>query len=130
MVYGIIKQHKGTISVDSKPGEGATFMIDLPLLPVDETQQKRVSNAIMVLDDEPGMRALCVEVLRHYSYEPVEFENTEKAIKWLSENKEHAWFAISNLFMPDMDPHAFLNTCNGIKDGFKVFWISGFVLTT
>jgi PAS domain S-box-containing protein len=126
MVYGIVKQHKGEISVDSKPGEGATFMIDLPLLPADEAQTKTVSNVIIVLDDEPGMRALCGEVLRHYGYEAVEFESTEKAIKWLKENREHAWFAISDVFMPDMDPPVFLSTCKDIKDGFRVFWISGF----
>jgi PAS domain S-box-containing protein len=126
MVYGIVKQHKGKISVDSKPGEGATFMVDLPLIPAENAHIKMVSNVIMVLDDEPGMRALYGEVLRHYGYESVEFENTEKAIRWLSDNREHAWFAIANLFMPDMDPQAFLNTCNGIKERFSVFWISGF----
>jgi hypothetical protein len=31
VVYGIIKAHKGSISVDSLPGEGARFIIRLPL---------------------------------------------------------------------------------------------------
>jgi PAS domain S-box-containing protein len=29
-VYGIIKRHKGNITVESQPGEGAAFMIELP----------------------------------------------------------------------------------------------------
>ncbi len=29
-VYGIIDRHKGSITVDSQPGEGAAFMIELP----------------------------------------------------------------------------------------------------
>jgi PAS domain S-box-containing protein len=30
IVYGIIKEHKGTIAVDSKPGVGTTFSISIP----------------------------------------------------------------------------------------------------
>jgi C4-dicarboxylate-specific signal transduction histidine kinase len=35
ITYGIIKEHGGTISVMSRPGEGATFLIRLPLAPAD-----------------------------------------------------------------------------------------------
>jgi signal transduction histidine kinase len=32
IAYGIIKDHQGTISVVNRPGEGATFRIQLPLV--------------------------------------------------------------------------------------------------
>src|SRR5437773_51365 len=35
ITYGIIKEHGGPISVVSPPGEGATFVIHLPLAPAD-----------------------------------------------------------------------------------------------
>ncbi len=35
ITYGIIKEHGGTISVVSPPGEGATFLIHLPLPPAN-----------------------------------------------------------------------------------------------
>jgi signal transduction histidine kinase len=31
--YGIIEEHKGSIAVDSRPGAGATFIIELPAIP-------------------------------------------------------------------------------------------------
>jgi C4-dicarboxylate-specific signal transduction histidine kinase len=40
ITYGIVKDHEGTITVDNRPGEGATFVIELPLLdaaPVSES---------------------------------------------------------------------------------------------
>jgi C4-dicarboxylate-specific signal transduction histidine kinase len=38
ITYGIIKEHGGTISVVSPPGEGATFLIHLPLAPADASE--------------------------------------------------------------------------------------------
>ena len=35
ITYGIVKEHGGTISVSSPPGEGATFLIRLPLASAD-----------------------------------------------------------------------------------------------
>ena len=38
ITYGIVKEHGGTISVLSPPGEGATFLIQLPLASADITE--------------------------------------------------------------------------------------------
>jgi signal transduction histidine kinase len=36
--HGIIERHGGTIQVESEPGAGATFVIDLPLVPVGDAR--------------------------------------------------------------------------------------------
>jgi C4-dicarboxylate-specific signal transduction histidine kinase len=36
ITYGIVQEHDGTIAVDSRPGEGAAFTIELPLAPGGE----------------------------------------------------------------------------------------------
>ena len=43
IAYGIIKEHGGTISVVSRPGEGATFFIQLPFAQAD-TEQASLSS--------------------------------------------------------------------------------------
>ena len=37
--YTIIEKHSGSIEVESKYGEGATFIIDLPCVPQRESNQ-------------------------------------------------------------------------------------------
>ena len=41
ITYGIIKEHGGTISVVSPPGEGATFLIRLPIASSDTNETSR-----------------------------------------------------------------------------------------
>src|SRR5213080_5429745 len=41
ITYGIINEHGGTISVVSPPGEGATFLIHLPLAPAETEETSR-----------------------------------------------------------------------------------------
>ena len=41
ITYGIIKEHGGTITVASRPGEGATFVVHLPLAPDASPRRRR-----------------------------------------------------------------------------------------
>jgi PAS domain S-box-containing protein len=65
MVYGFIKQSEGQIRVDSTPGRGTTFKIHLPrtaelprpTLAAQQPAMPRGDERILVVEDEPGVRA-------------------------------------------------------------------------
>jgi PAS domain S-box-containing protein len=76
----IVLEHGGKISVESKSGPGATFIVELPIVdssssePENTSQMTKVqlslekSGRILVVDDEPGVRALLDKVLTQIGY--------------------------------------------------------------
>ena len=72
MTYGIIQRHRGTIDIESYPGEGTTFRIRLPARmdrPVAPKQAPEETvprpRRILVVDNEPVPRQVVVEYLLH-----------------------------------------------------------------
>jgi two-component system NtrC family sensor kinase len=69
---GIIEDHGGTVTVDSSPGQGATFVIELP--PSERTSAATAVQVpkslppvrpkrVLVVDDEPEIAGLLVEIV-------------------------------------------------------------------
>jgi len=83
LVYGIIKEHGGTIVPRSRPGEGATFIIELPVTErpsevVAETPdpmvhlgkgREGVGKRVLVIDDEEPILQMVREALTPQGYE-------------------------------------------------------------
>ena len=71
MTYGIIQRHRGTIDIETQPGEGTTFRIRLPAC-VDRSASPEQAPAdaasrllrILVVENEPAPRQVIVEYLQ------------------------------------------------------------------
>jgi PAS domain S-box-containing protein len=89
--YGIVAEHKGKIYAESKPGKGATFVVELPIVtevellkspePVVEEPEKTVKARILVVDDEQVVRDLVKRVLAGEGYEVDTVDNADDALK-------------------------------------------------
>ena len=75
-VYGIVRQAGGAVWVRSRPGEGAAFSIVLPAV-LDEqvvveaparVERERGTETVLVVEDEPQVRAIAVNMLRARGY--------------------------------------------------------------
>ena len=74
--YGIIHEHDGAITVESRPGEGATFIVEFPVgnveldLPIDETffSELPIKMNILIVDDEPAVAEFLSRALTDFGH--------------------------------------------------------------
>jgi signal transduction histidine kinase/ActR/RegA family two-component response regulator len=74
--YAIIAKHGGNLSVESRPGAGAVFTIDLPASPMGPAPPAPIASHVragterlLVMDDEEALRKLLATVLAKLGYE-------------------------------------------------------------
>jgi signal transduction histidine kinase len=93
-VYGFVKQSGGHIKIYSEPGEGTTVKVYLPRLISSQAdtaaplleQPVPVSvraETILVVEDEEGVRAFSVEMLRELGYKVLEAADGHAALRLL-----------------------------------------------
>ena len=111
--YGIIDDHAGRIRVDSRPGKGATFVVELPIvqgpeLPPLEAEEEiapaKISRRVLVVDDEESILALLRDVLAADGHRVDTARNGEEALTHLA---EHGYdLLITDIKMPGMGGQA------------------------
>ncbi|NKQ34512.1 MAG: response regulator [Chloroflexi bacterium] len=111
-VYGIIKQHDGAIQVDSRPEDGTTFHIYLPLQSPAETFTNFSTDTaelvmgnqetiLLVEDDEATHNAL-VHSLEMLNYRHILARNGKEALRLYEQSQQQIDLIISDMVMPEM----------------------------
>jgi two-component system cell cycle sensor histidine kinase/response regulator CckA len=139
-VYGIVKQSDGWIAVDSKPGEGATFRIFLPVYeppvlvepappqPKGRAPARDLSGVgrILFVEDEDSVRRVAARLLRARGYDVIEACDGEEALAIAEANAGELDLMISDVIMPGMDGPALLKAARPYLADAPVMFISGY----
>jgi len=116
--YGLVKEHGGEIYAVSRPGEGATFFIDLPVVsPVAvvmtkeeeaRSREKKIEGykkRVLLIDDEPTILDLLKEIIEGMGHEACTASDAQVALEKLRHRDYD--LIISDMRMPIINGKAF-----------------------
>jgi len=95
MVYGLVKQSKGHLTIDSEKGRGTAVSLYVPRAVEDETKAAVValntvhptrSGRILVVEDDADVRQIAVSILRGQGFEVIEASDGGEAMRRLRDD--------------------------------------------
>jgi len=135
--YGIVRQSKGHLRVQSEEGKGTTIEVYLPRVPAPpappykKPSTKKVrggTETILILEDDVSVRHISVRMLRALGYEVIEAANSSDARQLLAENGgRRVDLLLTDLIMPQMSGRRFADALRVLHPSIKVMFISGYL---
>jgi PAS domain S-box-containing protein len=110
VVHGIVKAHRGAVTVESNPGKGATFHVYLPVAQQRAGERKapqlegalRGQGRILLVDDERVLAEVTAEMLTNAGYEVTVMTQPLEALRWFGLHAEEVDLVITDQTMPGM----------------------------
>ena len=134
-VYGIVKQNHGYIEVDTRPGQGAAFLIYLPRLEAPaEAPRTRItlaaklegSETILVVEDEDALRTLLCRFFHLYGYQVLEARHGGEALLICERHPEPIHLMVTDVVMPHMSGQELADRLISLHPEMKVLYMSGY----
>ncbi|MFQ5654221.1 MAG: ATP-binding protein [Planctomycetota bacterium] len=136
VVFGVVKQHDGWITVSSEPGEGTTMQIFLPgitqgreLHPEAEGPAKLCQGSgerILLVEDDELIRGFSCRALRENGYEVFEAGGVTEALEIFEREEGEMHLLFSDLVLSDRSGLHLAEDLVGRRHDLKVLLSSGY----
>ena len=133
-VYGIVKQHRGYIEVQSEPRQGATFLLYMPVTDDaavgDRTDTQgailRGSETIMVVEDQADVLRIVKQLLDTLGYQVLTAVDGNAALEVLRARSSPADLLMTDVIMPGMNGRELYEELRRTCPAVKVLYMSGY----
>ncbi len=134
MVYRMIKNYRGDITVYSEPGKGTTFHIFLPGVRQEENRHKSevelpkngAGERILFVDDDPGVAAMGERLLEKLGYSVEVSTQSHEAFEAFHKAPHRFDIVISDYIMPDMTGLQLARKIKEIRADIPIIMCTGF----
>ncbi len=135
--YGIVTQAGGHITVESEPGKGATFRACLPRVAKAGGQLRQKASRwerrpsgdhrVLLVEDEPSVRAMASTVLREEGYDVLEATNGSEALRMAEQHASgEIHLLLTDLVMPLMGGQELAERFRVLYPETRVLFSSGY----
>ncbi len=134
-VLGVVRGHRGTIAVESKPGVGTTLRVLLPISDQPATVRRPPdANAdewtggglVLVVDDESSVRDLARKMLERLGFEVLTAQDGREAVEIFQAYPDDISLILLDLMMPRMGGGEAFREIRRIRADARVILTSGY----
>jgi two-component system cell cycle sensor histidine kinase/response regulator CckA len=130
-VYGIVTNAEGHIAIESRPQEGTTVTMHLPIVDADSpavdsstTELDAPGGArIMVVEDEDAIRTLTHRILTRHGYQVVDYATPADALSGFDAPVD---LLLTDVVMPGMSGKELSDRLRAAQPGLRVLFMSGY----
>ena len=133
MVYGIVKDHKGAVTVASQVGKWTMFQVYIPSAPGWQPAQpafpespQPATGTVLIVEDEIETLKFVSETVQSFGYAVISEGDAVRALQVFKERSDEIALVISDIFMPSIDGRDLIKNFKAIKPSVKVIAMSGY----
>jgi nitrogen-specific signal transduction histidine kinase len=135
-VYGIVKQHQGSIVAESEPGAGSSFRIYIPVHPEEKAGEedgeisvealRGAGEAVLLVEDDGEVRRFACRALGENGYTVVEARTAEEGIGIYQQEEGAFDLIISDVVLPGKTGLQMVEEMLRHNNELRVILISGY----
>jgi two-component system cell cycle sensor histidine kinase/response regulator CckA len=139
VVYGIVQNHDGFIDVTSKPGEGSTFLIYLPVFKNHQGQPAPKPytpdltagrGTVLVAEDEPQVREMVIRALEKSGYSVLSAEDGREAVSLFEKYGRDIDLVVLDMVMPHMGGQECYQQLKAMNPEVQIMIMTGYTSDT
>jgi len=136
MIYGFVRQSEGSTKISSELGRGTSLRLFLPRytgeLPVEDLRDAGPAEllagdgeTVLVIEDEPVVRGLIVEVLADLGFAALEATDGPSGLEILQSDRRID-LLISDVGLPGLNGRQLADAARQLRPGLKVIFMTGY----